>query len=221
MLRPRARIPCHPLDTCKAKLQVGWRSSGGGSGLRALLGHLLRTEGLRGLYRGMGTPTDGCSEPPRPAPPNHRPLTSSHPGFGAAFVGSCPAGCVYFTTYEMAKRKLSSFAGSSHADGSTGGASFVVHFSAGLLAEVVSCVFWVPTGARQFLADSWELLSRARASASAYIDRADVHADVVKERLQVQAGRAGTSGHAPYRGSLDAARTILREEGLRGTDALS
>jgi hypothetical protein len=36
--------------------------------------------------------------------------------------------------------------------------------------------------------------------------------DVIKERLQVQSNRPET----PYRGSLDALRTILKQEGVRG-----
>jgi hypothetical protein len=47
----RSRIPCHPLDTVKAKLQVGAQG-----GLRGVLRHTLRTEGLRGLYRGRCPP---------------------------------------------------------------------------------------------------------------------------------------------------------------------
>lgn len=45
-----------------------------------------------------------------------------------------------------------------------------------------------------------------------------VPVDVVKERLQVQRGgsSAGGGGASAYRGSMDAFRTILRTEGLRG-----
>lgn len=60
-------------------------------------------------------------------------------GFGAAFVGSGPAGCLYFTTYELAKKGLLSV-------GPVGQSPFLAHFGAGLLAELVSCALWVPIG---------------------------------------------------------------------------
>jgi hypothetical protein len=60
-------------------------------------------------------------------------------GFGVAFVGSGPAGCLYFTTYEVAKTRLLSI-------GPVGQSPFLAHFTAGLLAEIVSCALWVPIG---------------------------------------------------------------------------
>ena len=54
-----ARIPCHPIDTIKAKLQVQGKISDvhavrvGGGPLSALR-TVLRTEGIGGLYSGIG-----------------------------------------------------------------------------------------------------------------------------------------------------------------------
>ena len=61
-----ARIPVHPIDTIKAKLQVlGWKSpdavissssTGGSTSYRALplAKQVLKTEGIRGVYKGLG-----------------------------------------------------------------------------------------------------------------------------------------------------------------------
>lgn len=43
-----------------------------------------------------------------------------------------------------------------------------------------------------------------------------VPVDIVKERLQVQHGAAGSSPEAKYRGSLDALKQIIRYEGISG-----
>eukprot|EP00941_MAST-03F_sp_MAST-3F-sp1_P000313 g313.t1 len=112
-----SRIPCHPLDTCKARLQVRVRllgeapSSTAASTLARELKGTFRTEGFRGIYR----------------------------GFGSAFWGSCPGGCLYFAGYEYSKTLLSSGRNINGKD-----ASPVVHLTAGMLAEVFSCVLWVP-----------------------------------------------------------------------------
>lgn len=76
-----SRVPVHPIDTLKARLQVDTRSGGGGgsggSGSR-LMAALSGAGGVRGLYR----------------------------GFGVAFVGSGPACVLYFGVYEAAKGGL-------------------------------------------------------------------------------------------------------------------
>ena len=63
-------------------------------------------------------------------------VTTLYRGFPIAFVGSAPASLLYFSTYELAKR----FA----ARETPSIPSAVVHLTAGMLAEAVSCVFWVP-----------------------------------------------------------------------------
>jgi hypothetical protein len=76
-----ARLTCHPLDTCKARLQI--QGSGASPKYKNLLDTLLQTyrvEGLRGLYR----------------------------GFGVTIVGSAPATCMYLTSYDVAKDMLNS-----------------------------------------------------------------------------------------------------------------
>jgi len=71
-----SRIPCHPLDTVKARLQSadGFRYNGMVHCLKVTLAE----EGIRGLYR----------------------------GFGAVAVGGTPAACVYLTSYEALKTLL-------------------------------------------------------------------------------------------------------------------
>lgn len=96
-----ARIPLHPLDTIKARIQV---QTAGNVELRAILA-------------GMSA-------------------ASFYRGFPIAFLGSAPASVLYFSTYEITKR---------WADRSIPTApSALVHLSAGMLAEAVSCVLWVP-----------------------------------------------------------------------------
>jgi hypothetical protein len=93
-----SRIPCHPLDTIKSRLQVGEFKSGIFETGRAIV----RAEGVGALYR----------------------------GFGLTFWASAPATCVYFSSYEFAKRKF--------------GSSVWAHLGAGLVAEALSCSLYVP-----------------------------------------------------------------------------
>ena len=102
-----ARVPCHPIDTVKARLQVGVGYSR--RGFFSVLGATARMEGLRGLYR----------------------------GFGVVFLGSAPAACMYFTTYELCKVGLPRL-GMVKADGA------VNHLFSGLIAEIIACILYVP-----------------------------------------------------------------------------
>jgi hypothetical protein len=114
-----ARIPCHPMDTVKARLQAqGTPMSSGAAALpvtpqyhsaRHALMSIWGQEGLKGLYR----------------------------GFGVTFVGSAPATMLYFTTYEICKRNM--VPGSSTLSNAP-----LVHFCSGMVAEAVSCILWVP-----------------------------------------------------------------------------
>ncbi|KAL6075710.1 Mitochondrial carrier protein [Balamuthia mandrillaris] len=110
-----SRVPCHPLDTCKAKLQVERGSiAAGTSSFREVVVRTWRQDGLKGFYR----------------------------GFGITFLGSAPAGCLYFTSYELSKNVLTTSASSLPFPSSS--ASFLIHFTSGLVAEAVSCILWVP-----------------------------------------------------------------------------
>lgn len=158
-----ARIPCHPLDTVKSRLQAARGPLSGGSatsaspnGILSTLRSAVKTEGIRGLYR----------------------------GFGIAFWGSAPGTCLYFTSYEVAKSTLSSTFPSLAAAPALG------HFAAGMTAEAVSCIFWVP------------------------IDVVKERMQV-QRRLPLHSAAAG----APplyYRNTLDAFRKISASEGILG-----
>ena len=70
-----ARLPCHPIDTIKAKLQVQGKAAAGSGGVGAQPGGpivaargVLRTEGVAGLYRGIGITILGVT-PSAPSPP--------------------------------------------------------------------------------------------------------------------------------------------------------
>lgn len=145
-----ARIPCHPIDTCKAKIQV---QRSGGEAYRNVfiaLSNTFKHEGVRGLYK----------------------------GFGTAFIGSAPAGCLYFTSYEASKKFLTSVSGDR--------ASLLVDFTSGLIAEVFSCVLWVPIDVIK--------------------ERLQVQSTLIRQLPDTTL----------YKGNIDAAVTIMRTEGLRG-----
>jgi hypothetical protein len=99
-----ARFPLHPLDTCKAKMQVHLSSAHTDSpSARSVFRQTFHCEGIRGLYR----------------------------GFVITALGSVPAGCLYFSSYEFFKHQMLHW-------GPAG------QFLAGLGAETVSCLLWVP-----------------------------------------------------------------------------
>lgn len=170
-----ARIPFHPIDTIKARLQVqssaaaasATASSGGAAYRNAFAGlvQVARAEGLRGLYR----------------------------GFQMAFVGSAPAACLYFTSYEWSREKLTASSTSLAKHES------VVHFCAGMAAEAVSCVLWVPID-----------VIKERMQIQPFAKGGEAEA----------AAAAAKRGVAPprvyYRGPIHAIRYTLQNEGLFG-----
>jgi hypothetical protein len=116
-----ARIPCHPIDTLKSRIQAFRNPLAAASSttaaeaarhtrIVAVLRDTLHKEGVRGLYR----------------------------GFGITFLGSAPATCLYFTSYELVKDTLPS------AFPVLRSVPAVGHFCAGMAAETVSCILWVP-----------------------------------------------------------------------------
>eukprot|EP00948_MAST-09A_sp_MAST-9A-sp1_P002513 g2513.t1 len=126
------RLSCHPLDTCKAVIQVNQTPSTQTqanasaakflrlSSLPSTFQHIFQREGVAGLYR----------------------------GFPITIVGSVPALWLYLYVYEQAKNGIDNLfipSSSSLSNNSrTTKPSFTGPFIAGLIAESVSCVFWVP-----------------------------------------------------------------------------
>lgn len=100
-----ARIPLHGIDTIKARLQVK-RGKHHSSFIKEAM-QVIRNEGIGGLYRGIGI----------------------------SAIGSIPAGCLYFTSYEICKSSILNHSQIPE---------FAVHFCSGLFAEATSCVIWVP-----------------------------------------------------------------------------
>lgn len=72
-----ARVPCHPLDTCKT---VALANEGHGqiSSFASAFQQIAKQEGARGFYR----------------------------GFGISVIGSAPGVALYLTSYESVKRRL-------------------------------------------------------------------------------------------------------------------
>lgn len=109
-----SRIPMHPIDTCKAKLQVNNMHSlvcGGEvtpapsakvstgtvrASLKKVIASTWKQEGLMGFYRGRDALVELWQN-----------LTGNDvawcAGIGVAVVGSAPASCLYFGTFEYAK----------------------------------------------------------------------------------------------------------------------
>jgi hypothetical protein len=153
-----ARIPCHPIDTCKSRLQVQTDSAASSKKLYKnvfdAFSRIARTEGVFGLYR----------------------------GFGITFLGSAPASMIYFTSYELSKKELSEI-------GWLKQYGFVADFSAGLFAEAISCVLWVP------------------------IDVLKERMQIQKHRASTA---VGASASEYYASSFDAVQKVIRNEGLSG-----
>jgi hypothetical protein len=59
-------------------------------------------------------------------------------GLGAVLVGGVPGVCIYLTSYEMTKKKLSEH--NSPLKNST----FAIYFSSGMIAEAICCLLFVP-----------------------------------------------------------------------------
>jgi len=118
-----SRICTHPIDTAKSRLQMQYKLAPGGTaknpphyrGTLDVLIKTFRTEGIRGLYR----------------------------GFGAILVGGTPGTVTYLCTYEFAKDHLGRLKQGSSITNHEGG-DFLVHFSAGMIAETVACIIYVP-----------------------------------------------------------------------------
>lgn len=100
-----SRSIVHPLDTLRSRLMVSTTNTTLLSSLR----NLLRSDGIRGLYR----------------------------GFGISVVLQAPAVATYLSTYDYSKHYIS-------AETKTPPTSPLIHLTAGLIAETVSAVFWVP-----------------------------------------------------------------------------
>lgn len=147
-----SRSLCHPLDTCKARLQNPGSEF---TSTFQVVRQTLRHEGIGGLYRGLGT---------------------------VISIGT-PAFVLYLATYEQAKK---TFLGMSALQGDY---EFVGHFGAGMAAETVSCLVYVPV---------------------------DVVKERLQVQRRLRSGQE-ISGTLPmYRGTWHALSTIMQTEGLRG-----
>jgi len=147
-----SRSLCHPLDTCKARLQNPGSEF---TSTLQVVRQTLRHEGIGGLYRGLGT---------------------------VISIGT-PAFVLYLATYEQAKK---TFLGMPALQGDY---AFLGHFGAGMAAETVSCLVYVPV---------------------------DVVKERLQVQRRLRSGHE-ISGTLPmYRGTWHALSTIMQTEGLRG-----
>ena len=163
------RCVTHPLDTAKARLQAVSSGQYNYKGPFDVLYKTATAEGIAGLYR----------------------------GFGTVIVGGTPGTILYLCSYDVFKKRLSPFLGTTTTvSGSNSNSdsalpkeeTFLVHFCSGLLAETVACIVYVPV-------------------------------DVIKERLQVQHNNRinpKMDSTINYKNGWDALLQISKTEGIRG-----
>jgi hypothetical protein len=108
-------------------------------------------------------------------------ISGLYRGFGAVIVGGTPGTVLYLCTYEICKTWLLSIS-------SNGESNVVVHFSAGMIAETVACIVYVPVDVIK--------------------ERMQV------QHPTVAGGDFAMSGN--YRNSWDALKQISKTEGLSG-----
>lgn len=170
-----SRIFTHPIDTAKSRLQAQYTSSPSSAsstkgiatppnyrGTLDALSKTFQAEGAQGLYR----------------------------GFGAILVGGTPGTVAYLCTYEMAKGYLGNFRSENNRSDSNDGGDFVVHFSAGMIAETVACIIYVPV---------------------------DVIKERLQVQHAAPLGHHSARGSNPYyEGSFDALKKIAKTEGVAG-----
>jgi len=157
-----ARILTHPLDTAKARLQAPASNGSIFPPYRGTTDVLVRT-----------VKTEGIS--------------ALYRGFGAILVGGTPGTMIYLCGYDWFKSKL-------HVVGSGSGGvvpEFAVPFFAGMLAETVACVIYVP------------------------VDIIKERLQVQRVLISTN-GTTVTQPDHHFNGSLDAFRKILKTEGLAG-----
>ena len=125
------RVALHPIDTCKVKIQVD-RTRNSAKGVIGTATQIIRTEGIRGFYK----------------------------GFGPAIAGTIPGMCLYFGSYRFFKSRM---------EGVSGSTGHLINFTAGFLAEMVSCIVWVPTDVVKERAQASLLESGALHSGTSHI----------------------------------------------------
>ncbi|CAM9534361.1 unnamed protein product, partial [Ectocarpus sp. 13 AM-2016] len=145
------------------------------------------TEGIGGLYRGIGAVT----------------------------FGGVPGVCLYLTTYEATKEFLADRGAIGGGDAESGGGGILTHLTAGMMAEVVCCVVFVPV---DVVKERLQVQRPAGAAAAKNVSTAEACSGGSRG-----GGASGSSSSGvreasvpPYRGSADTLKTIVRTEGLRG-----
>lgn len=109
-----ARLVCHPLDTIKTVAFTGLSGDRGA-----------RNHGFRGSVKFVW---------------EREGIAGFYRGIGVATLGSAPGVALYLTTYTWSSELLQKHRG----DLLSAAPSWSLHLLCGLLAEAVSCTFWVP-----------------------------------------------------------------------------
>lgn len=129
------RVFCHPIDTVKARLQASTTAS-----RQSMATHLQ----LRNLSYATTTAAwlivvvrilTTCARTYSWTSWQH--LRGLYRGLGVSMIGSAPATCLYLTSYEVSKDSLQSVPVFRDSPS-------LLYLGAGMLAEALSCVLWVP-----------------------------------------------------------------------------
>lgn len=111
-------------------------------------------------------------------------FTALYRGFGAIIVGGTPGTMTYLCSYDYVKNKLTQ---TEHNTSIPRIPEFAVHFGAGMLAETIACIIYVPV---------------------------DVIKERLQVQTNIAAN--GEKHTYIYNGSYDALKKIMRNEGLAG-----
>ncbi|CAM9150188.1 unnamed protein product, partial [Phaeothamnion confervicola] len=176
-----ARVFCHPLDTAKA--------------MKILPHARLQIKG--------GSDFRGTMHVLRYTMAQEG-IRGLYRGFGAVVVGGTPGTCLYLTTYDVSKRALITVPVLHNNQ-------FLAHFAAGMAAETVCCVVYVPV---DVIKERLQVQRRSPAAAAPASSTA--MAASTMEATAASGAARGLPNVPAYTGSLQAARSIVATEGLRG-----
>ena len=194
-----SRIFTHPIDTGKSRLQAQYATTPSASSSSTKIQTIPHYRGtfdvLSKTFQAEG-------------------VRGLYRGFGAILIGGTPGTATYLCTYEMAKHHLGSL--KQHDD--TRG-DFLVHFSAGMIAETVACIIYVPVDVIKARKTVCPLLWKAQSHSFFFVS----YACKIYFAVGLQVQHAAPLGHsnsggssAAYEGSFDALKKIAKTEGLSG-----
>jgi hypothetical protein len=161
-----SRLLTHPLDTVKARLQAPPPVL---NTINSTSSNIRPYKGVKDVlirtYRSEG-------------------ILALYRGFGAIVVGGTPGTMIYLCGYEWIKNRFEARAVP----------EFAIHFSAGMLAETIACIIYVPVD----------------------VIKERLQVQVAQTQVQKSSSLGIANNSHYYNGSWDALKKIIRTEGLAG-----